>query len=369
METVLKIYGDIGTSNEMALMMGMEECISAKDVSDFLDENKKAKEITVKINSRGGDVTEGWTIYDLLANSGKKIKTIGEGKVYSIATVIFLAGEEREMMQNADGQIHNPYIPEYTLADSYEAGDLEKIAESLRQEEQKILDFYVEKTGSEESVLADYMSKDTKLSAEDMVTLGFATKVIEPVKAYAYIKPIKKEFVMTEKDVKTFGEKIDSILDKIKNLSRIEPANMTLTDKDGNEFTLEKEEGSPAEGDKATPDGTFVMADGKTIVITDGAIASITEEENHDELAEAKAKITKLEAEIETLKGEKPDLVKAEADLKVKTDEATEIVTQLKALKNDWKPEGRTKISSAEKAGSVDLARVKEIMKNKTKTE
>ena len=82
MEAILKIYGDIGESNEMALLMGVEESISSKKISEFLDENKDATELTVKINSRGGDVTEGWTIYDLLTNSGKKIKTVGEGKVY-----------------------------------------------------------------------------------------------------------------------------------------------------------------------------------------------------------------------------------------------------------------------------------------------
>ena len=82
-----------------------------KKVSDFLDDHKDADLITVRINSRGGDVQEGWAIHDLLVNSGKKIKTIGEGKVYSIATIVFLAGTEREMMKNADGLIHNPFIP------------------------------------------------------------------------------------------------------------------------------------------------------------------------------------------------------------------------------------------------------------------
>ena len=144
MEAVLKIYGDIGEPDMMAEVFDvMDDTISAKIVSEFLDENKEADSILVRINSRGGDVQEGWNIHDLLINSGKKIKTIGEGKVYSIATIIFLAGAEREFMQNADGLIHNPFIPPYTLADKYEADDLEAIAEGLKQEEEKILSFYV----------------------------------------------------------------------------------------------------------------------------------------------------------------------------------------------------------------------------------
>jgi len=54
----------------MMEMFGVvDDTVSSKSVSDFLDENKDADEIIVKINSRGGDVQEGWGIYDLLANS------------------------------------------------------------------------------------------------------------------------------------------------------------------------------------------------------------------------------------------------------------------------------------------------------------
>ena len=134
---VLKIYGDIGESNPLGELFDGVEMISAKMVSDFLDKRKNTDQIIVRINSRGGDVQEGWAIHDLLVNSGKKIKTIGEGKIYSIATIVFLAGEEREIMSNADGLIHNPYIPPYTLADQYESEDLIRIAESLKQEEEK----------------------------------------------------------------------------------------------------------------------------------------------------------------------------------------------------------------------------------------
>jgi ATP-dependent Clp protease protease subunit len=368
---VLKIYGDIGEPDKMMEMFGVsDDTISAKRVSEFLDEHKEVNEITVKINSRGGDVQEGWTIYDLLTNSGKKIKTIGEGKVYSIATIVFLAGSEREMMKNADGLIHNPYIPPYTLADQYESGDLLKIAEGLQQEEAKILDFYVEKTGSPKEKLAEYMKEDTKLSAEDMLSLGFATKIIEPVKAYAFIKP-KNNFKMNEKDVKTFGEKIDAILEKIKGLSRLPAKDQTLEDKDGKEFKLEKEEGAPAVGDKATPDGTFVMADGKTIIISGGAITEIKEPTaDKTELELANEKIADLQKQLDTEKTKvadaektKPDLVAAEAAFKKKEAEATALVTELTSLKNSWHPEGRHKFSSVEKVGDIDMKKLKELNK------
>jgi ATP-dependent protease ClpP protease subunit len=348
MVATLKIYGDIG-----------EEGISSTFVSEFLDQNKSSNSLIVKINSRGGDVQEGWTIHDLLINSGKTIKTIGEGKIYSIATIIFLAGTEREIMKNADGLIHNPFIPEYTLADKYGSEDLLKIADSLKQEEEKILNFYAEKTGADPVKLAEYMKEDTKLSAEDMLTLGFATKIIEPVKAYALYKPINN-YKMDEKEVKTWGEKLDTIIAKISAFSRLPVTDQTLTDKDGKEVKLEKEAGEPAVGDKATPDGTYVMASGKTITVTGGVVTEVENEES--ELDKANAKIAELEAKIAQAETEKVNLAAAEASFKAQEAEAKTLVDELSKLKNDWKPESRTKFSSVDKVGEIDLNKVHEIL-------
>jgi ATP-dependent Clp protease protease subunit len=361
---VLKIYGDIGEPDPMMTMFGVPDgSVSSKTISDFLDDHKEATAIVVKINSRGGDVQEGWAIYDLLVNSGKKIKTVGEGKVYSIATIIFLAGSEREMLKNADGLIHNPFIPPYTLADAYEATDLVKIAEGLAQEEEKILSFYAEKTGTAKEKLAEYMKEDTKLSAEDMVTLGFATKVIEPVKAYAYVKPINN-FKMDEKAFfEKLGSTLDKAVEKIAGFSRISTKNQELTDMDGNVLTLEKETGVPAVGDKASPDGTFVMESGKTITVTGGVIATIEDTPIVDDpLKQAQERIAELEAQVAQM-GEDNISASAEKEtLAAETAKAVALVTELRNLKNSWKPENRGKGGANNKVDGIDLDRVKEIV-------
>lgn len=364
---VLKIYGDIGESIPDSIFMEGTESISAKLVSEFLDEHKESGAITVKINSRGGDVQEGWAIYDLLTNSGKTIKTIGEGKIYSIATIIFLAGTEREIMKNADGLIHNPFIPPYTLADQYESDDLLKIAESLKQEEEKILEFYAEKTGSDKAKLADYMKEDTKLSADDMLSLGFATKIIEPVMAYAYINH-KNNFKMDEKMVKTWGEKLDTIIAKISAFSRITPADQTLKDKDGKELKLEKETGGPAVGDKCTPDGTFVMTDGKTIIVSGGVISEIKEPvQGKTELELANEKIAELTEKVTNLEKDKAEAAKAKAELDAEKVSIAALAKELSSLKNSWQPESRLKFSSStDKVGAIDLNRVRELKEKLT---
>ncbi len=372
-EVELKIYGDIGESDEMGLIFGLpENKISAKLVSEFLDENKEASKIIVRINSRGGDVQEGWGIYDLLTTSGKKIKTIGESKIYSIATIIFLAGEEREIMKNADGLIHNPFIPPYTLADKYESDDLTKIAEMLEQEEEKILNFYAEKTGTDKEKLREYMKDETMLSAEDMVNLGFATKIVEPIKALAYFK-LKNKSVMNEKEVKTFGEKLDAIIAKISNFSRLPATNRTIKDVDGKEITLEKESGDPAVGDKASPDGTFTLENGKKITISDGKVTEVSEPVSElkaaqDKIKELEAKISEMETVSAEAKAEKEEAETAIADAAKSKEEAEKIISELKALKNSWKPENRSRGFSVDKVGDINVAQVRENMKQKKET-
>jgi len=364
MEAVLKIFGDIGESDPMMEIFGSENTnISTKQVAEFLDENKDATDIIVRINSRGGDVQEGWGIYDLLTTSGKKIKTIGESKIYSIATIVFLAGDEREIMQNADGLIHNPFIPPYTLADKYESDDLAKIAEMLAQEEEKILNFYVEKTGSPVEKLAEYMKEDTMLSAEDMLNLGFATKIIEPIKAFAYFNNHKNNVNMNQEQVKTFGEKLDAIIAKIANFSRLPSLDQTFKDRDGKEFKINKETGEPAVGDKASPDGTYTLDDGKKVVISNGEIIEITEVES--ELKAAKDKITELEAKITEMETAKAETENTIADYAKSKAEADKIVSELTALKNSWKPEGRNTRFSTDKVGDIDVAAVRESIKAK----
>ena len=357
---VLKIYGDIGEAIPDNIFIDAPDSISSKKVSDFIDDNKDVDELVVRINSRGGDVQEGWAIADLLMSSGKKIKTIGEGKIYSIATIIFLAGSEREMMKNADGLIHNPFIPPFTLADQYESGDLEKLAESLKQEEAKILNFYVERTGTAPEKLAEYMANDTKLSAEDMLSLGFATKIIEPILAYAYLKP-KNNFKMDEKAFfEKLGLTLDGAIAKIKNFSRVNPTNLTLTDVDGKQLNIEKEEGDPAVGDSASPNGEYKLENGKVIVVAEGKITEIREPEQ-SELELAQAKIAELTAQLEDAKKESEKAVAAEASMKKQESEAKALYDELSALKNSWKPDTRAKISTVEKIGTVDLNRVKEL--------
>ena len=68
----------------------------------FLDmlEKKSNKEITISINSYGGDIYQGLALYDRIRNSACKITTIGTGIVASMGLIVFLAGDHRLLTEN-----------------------------------------------------------------------------------------------------------------------------------------------------------------------------------------------------------------------------------------------------------------------------
>lgn len=143
--------------------------------------------INVKINSVGGDVDEGFAIHDFLRSHGLPVTTIGEGRVYSIATVILLAGDdgERLMYPNSQFMVHNPWA--YVAGN---ANELETYTAELRRRETQLAQFYAAKTGQPEADIREWMNAETYLSAADTVTLGFANAIHEVIKASA-IEPIK----------------------------------------------------------------------------------------------------------------------------------------------------------------------------------
>ena len=92
-----------------------------------------------------------------------------------------------------------------------------------------------------------------------------------------------------EKKTEVKASLLDKILAKlgVKTLEEAEqavaePKAMELNTADGQTLTVEREEGDPQVGDKASPDGTFEMPDGKTIVVENGVITDIQTADDTD---------------------------------------------------------------------------------------
>lgn len=73
------------------------------------DEKEDKKEIVVYLNSKGGDIEAGYSLYEILKLSGYKIITFAISEVYSSAVMVYLAGDERFATNYSCFMIHEPY--------------------------------------------------------------------------------------------------------------------------------------------------------------------------------------------------------------------------------------------------------------------
>jgi ATP-dependent protease ClpP protease subunit len=144
-----------------------------------------ADEIDVFINSPGGSVFEGVTIYNLLVAHKATVNVHVLGLAASIASVIALAGDTVEIAENAMFMIHDPSAGVFGKAEDFRkvAGVLDKITES-------ILNTYEARTKLSRDELRAAMAKETYYTADEAVTAGFATKKVAAMKAAASAVPL-----------------------------------------------------------------------------------------------------------------------------------------------------------------------------------
>lgn len=307
---VLKIHSDIVNeeTRQMNLCWLGVDGTSFDSVDAFVDSiPEDDNEIELRINCRGGECMEGWAIYDKLRSTGKDITAIIEGKCASMASVLLLAApkERRFAYQNSYLLIHNPYIPPYTLADAYDAESLRKIASDLESETNRLVNLYVERTGSEEETLRNLMNEDKFIDMDQAKELGFISEIKLPLSAK--LDQSKWDHIntnhMNKKKEVSVAQAFELLGIALGIKKKPEPVNMELSTADGGTLTVEREEGDPQVGDSASPDGEHLMPDGTTIVVVDGVITEIKgAEEENPELDAANDRIAELEAELATLR-------------------------------------------------------------------
>lgn len=340
---VLKIFNDIQTENEKnnSKFFGEAEGICYKDVDEFCeqipeDDNK----IDVRLHCNGGSCTEGWAIYDRLRATGKEITCTVEGNAASMATVILMAApkERRKAYASAEICVHNPWISSWGLSDIVTADDLDKAAKDLRDIQEKMLNLYVERCECDKDEMQALMNEDKYIGVNEAIRLGLIGEVIAPVSAKkqgaVFNNKSKNKMAKEEKKVEVKASLIDRALAKlgIKNLDELAKG-MDLSTSDGQMLTVEREEGEPQVGDKATPDGEFMMPDGKTIVVADGVITDIkTDANGSNEDGENGDRIEELEQEVEALKKriEELEQEKNDAQAKAKTTDELRILNAVK---------------------------------------
>lgn len=416
----LKIYNDITSEDEKIWYQWWgQDAVCYKDVEEFTrsipaDDPK----IDINLFCNGGDVVEGFAIYDCLRRSGKEISCTIDGKAASMATIIMLAApkENRRAYQNASILVHNPWLPGWCLGEKLTAKQLANTTEDLQTWQNKMLDVYVERCGCDRDEMQALMDKDIWITTDKAIALGLIGSKLPPISASAknniinHINSKKKKEMKNEKKNESEQARKASLFDKvlaslgIKSLEDAQaesgdeaPKSMELNTEDGLTITVEREDGEPQVGDKASPDGTFTMPDGKIITIKDGVITDITDEEDTDESGddnadegdgeEAKAKtspdINALRKQVAALTKERDNLKAALAKAKkqTKSKEDCKVLNAVRmaggakkvfaAIASSYVPEGRTPEGkqAAERAGGGAEAIIQAMAENRKRRE
>jgi ATP-dependent protease ClpP protease subunit len=311
-----------------------------------------AENYVVHIHSRGGDVFEGFAIFNALKNTGKEIEVRIEGVCASIAASIASVASPGKLFMNSKGSfmIHNPRFDKI----SGQSKDLRNAADLLDQIRALFLKEWTARTGLNPEQLAQLYDSETWLGPDEAKQMGFVDEVEEVLKAVAKADYHKYKHMKDKNTILAFAE---DFMNKVKSLWT--PKAITDTLEDGTVITVNTEDGDwtgktvTYEDGSPVPPGTYQLNGGRTLTIgenstvetvTDPSVESEAkpeqEPENDMKLKEEndqlKARVAELESALQARNDATAKLeeTKTKLEAKAKTLEDT-LNVKVKALTDE----------------------------------
>lgn len=171
------IYDEMLRERRLAVL-GEVEPAMAMDICQHvlrLEREDPVSPITVYVSSPGGSVSAGLAIYDALRTVSCPVRTVCTELAASMGSIIFMAGDEREMLPHAELMIHDPLIPQGAGGSALAVQETSRRLMARRKTLNGIL---AERSGLTLRRIQALTAKDTYLGAGRALELGFATSVI-----------------------------------------------------------------------------------------------------------------------------------------------------------------------------------------------
>ena len=219
----------------------------------FREELKKhSGDLTVRINSPGGDVYAGVSIYNALVEHDGKVTVKVDGLAASIASVIAMAGDSIVMNPGAMMMVHKPWTVAMGNSD-----ELEEAAAYLKKVGSSIVPIYTERTGQTEEKVNELLEAETWMTASEAVELGFADEAIKPKSnlsdavnnALNYLKPVNNALMQPVMSIKT---KLEAEHDA----NKVEEDNVSTDTPKTTEEVVVEPEPTPAQPTEPEPEPT-----------------------------------------------------------------------------------------------------------------
>ena len=141
----------------------------------FLESENPNADISLYINSPGGDVSAGWAIMDTMQYIKPNVSTIGMGLVASMGSVLLAAGEKgkRFVLPNTQIMIHQP-----SSGTEGKVTDMEIYLKEVQYTKKALIKQMMEFTGRKEKEVFDAMERDNWMQAEDAKKFGLIDGVL-----------------------------------------------------------------------------------------------------------------------------------------------------------------------------------------------
>lgn len=177
-EAIIDLYGEVVASHPVDYWTGEPvngNYIAADEFLKDLDALKEKDSIIVHINSVGGDLYAGVSIYNRLKELDANTTTINDGLAASAASLIFMAGDTRKVNSGSNLMIHQA---SGFLYGYYGVDELEKVGKQLEAANKTAVNIYAEASECDPKKIKKMVDAETWLTGQEAVDAGLADEVI-----------------------------------------------------------------------------------------------------------------------------------------------------------------------------------------------
>lgn len=177
---VVTIEDELLTGREVFLVDGVDARTSNELLKQlmYLERQDSDSEITLYINSPGGEVISGLAVYDYISMMKAPVRTVCIGTAASMGAILFLAGGKRQMLPHTRLMIHDPSYSHNDIG-GRKPHEIQHELDKLNETRQALAEIIAEKTGRPLEEIYSVTANDTYYSAAEAIDFGLATEILD----------------------------------------------------------------------------------------------------------------------------------------------------------------------------------------------
>ena len=177
---VVTIEDELLTGREIFLVDGVDAHTSNELLKQlmYLERQDSDSEITIYINSPGGEVISGLAVYDYISMMKAPVRTVCIGTAASMGAILFLAGGKRQMLPHTRLMIHDPSYSHNDIG-GRKPHEIQHELDKLNETRQALAEIIAEKTGRPLEEIYGVTANDTYYSAKEAIDFGLATEILD----------------------------------------------------------------------------------------------------------------------------------------------------------------------------------------------